>query len=198
MTACVAIIPARGGSRRIYRKNIAMFHGRPIIAYSIETALATGLFDAVIVSTDCQEIADIAQIYGAVALMRDDEYAADAIGTQEVARHAIEALAGLGHIYDYACVIYATAPMMMPEDLHGGLSLLEADLDTDFVISVGDSPLQDAGQWYWGHADNFGINPLVSVNTVMVPIPKERVCDINTSDDWARAETMYRAWKGLS
>lgn len=195
--SAVCIIPARGGSRRIYRKNIAMFHGKPIIAYSIETALATELFDAVIVSTDCQEIAEIAQIYGATALMRGDEYAADAIGTQEVARHAIETLAGLGHTYDHACVIYATAPMMKAEDLYAGLIMLEVDTKTNFVMSVGDSPLQDAGQWYWGNADNFGTEPLISCWTVMVPIPKERVCDINTSDDWARAETMYKKWKEL-
>ncbi len=63
-------------------------------------------------------------------------------------------------------------------------------------MSVGDSPLQDAGQWYWGFAQDFGVDPLISVDTVMVPIPKERVCDINVQSDWDRAEKMYAAWKG--
>lgn len=195
--SAVCIIPARGGSRRIYHKNIAMFMGKPILAYSIETARACNLFDAVIVSTDSQEIAEIAQIYGAVALMRDDEHSNDAVGTQDVARNVLDELAANGHEFKHACVVYATAPMMTPSDLIAGYTELEAS-GADFVMSVGDTPLADAGQWYWGVAEYFGVDPLISTRSVMMPIPKERVCDINVPQDWTKAEVMYKKWKGLS
>jgi N-acylneuraminate cytidylyltransferase len=196
VNARIAIIPARGNSRRIYKKNIALFHGKPIIAYSIETALACNLFDAVIVSTDSQEIADIAQIYGAVALMRDAEHSEDHVGTQDVARNVLDELKENGHAFAYACVIYPTAPMMTPGDLIAGYTEIEAS-GAGFVMSVGDAPLADAGQWYWGVPDYFGVDPLISTRTTMYPIPKERVCDVNHPDDWAQAEAMYKKWKGI-
>jgi len=91
MDKCVAIIPARGGSKRIPRKNIKPFHGKPLIAYSIETALKSKLFDQIIVSTDDEEIADVAKKYGAeVPFIRPKNLADDFTGTADVINHALE------------------------------------------------------------------------------------------------------------
>ena len=107
MSKCVAIIPARGGSKRIPRKNIKDFHGKPLIAYSIEVALKSGLFDEVIVSTDDDEIAKIAIKYGAsVPFIRPKELSDDFTGTGAVVEHTIEFLLNKGEKIDFICTIY--------------------------------------------------------------------------------------------
>lgn len=187
----VAIIPARGGSRRIPRKNVRMFHGKPIICYSIEIARASGLFDLVAVSTDDGEIKDMAIQYGAGVIDRPDPLATDETGTQAVMRHALETFISQ---VDTACCIYATAPLMRIESLKWGLHELDARPDIAYAFSVGYPPLQDAAQFYWGRANAFLIGkPLVWPNVAMIPIPANRVCDINTPEDWTRAEAMYAA-----
>lgn len=188
--SAVCIIPARGGSRRVPGKNHRMFHGQPIIAYSIQAAQASGLFELVVVSTDSDHIGDIAEIYGASVLKRNEEHSADAVGTQAVARHVLEELAASGMEYDLACVIYATAPMLDVEDLKLGHFVLE-DQQAVFAMSVSTQPLADAAQFYWGVTDAFGKTPLVAPRTAMIPIDPARVCDINTEEDWSRAEQMY-------
>lgn len=182
----VAMIPARGGSKRIPRKNIRLFHGKPIIAYSIEVAIASRLFDYVFVSTDDEEIGLIAARHGASVWERDPALADDVTGTQEV---AVEFLRGL-HA-DEACVIYPTAPMLTVQNLAAGYSALCMP-DTQFAFSVGCTPvLHDAGQFYWGHAGSFGYVALWDRWSRMIPIPQERDCDINTPEDWEKAEGMY-------
>ena len=100
--SCVAIIPARGGSKRIPKKNIKLFHGKPLIAYSIEVALKSKLFDKVIVSTDDEEIAKIARSYGAdVPFLRPKELSDDFTGTGAVVNHAIEFLKQNGEKIDF-------------------------------------------------------------------------------------------------
>lgn len=189
----LAIIPARGGSQRIRRKNIKMFHGKPIIQYSIEVAERSGLFDEIIVSTDDEEIAGIANKCGASVIVRPSRLALDQVGTQRVAAHACERWLGDNvKPEDMACVIYATSPLLDEQDLLRGLRALESNRNNDFAFSVGDDPLHDAGQFYWGYAWAFIKNRrLIGERTVMVPISKDRVCDINTPADWARAEVMY-------
>lgn len=194
MTSAVAIIPARGGSRRIPGKNHRLFHGQPIIAYSIQAAQVSGLFDLVVVSTDSDHIGDIAEIYGASVLKRDEEHSADAVGTQAVARNVLEELAASGMKYDLACVIYATAPLMSVEDLKRGMTELE-DQQAVFAMSVGTEPLSDAAQFYLGVASAFGNTPLIDTRTVMIHIDPARVCDINTEQDWQKAEQMYAKLK---
>jgi N-acylneuraminate cytidylyltransferase len=191
----IAIIPARGGSRRIPGKNIRPFHGRPIIAYSIEAAKQTGLFEWILVSTDDAKIRDVAFDCKCGVLERDPAYAVDEVGTQDVARHVLEALQrsrekAFGG-FELTCVIYPTAPLMACVDIHRGLAHLLTHSDTEFAFSVGTEPLADAGQFYWGWSQHFGRRPLISAKTVMVPIDSQRVCDINTEEDWARAEAMY-------
>ena len=182
----VAIIPARGGSKRVPRKNIRPFHGKPIIAYSIEVALASTLFDHVFVSTDSEEVGVIAAQYGASVWERDPMLADDVTGTQEV---AAEVLRGLND--EEACVIYATAPLLSVQDLVAGHSAL-CWLDTQFAFSIGTTPvLHDAGQFYWGRAAAFAHIPLWDRWSRMIPIAPERDCDINTEADWLRAEQMF-------
>ena len=187
----VAIIVARGGSTRIPRKNLRPFFGKPIMAYSIEAAIASRLFDNVIVSTDDDEIAEIAQQFDADVMKRPDRLAQNEIGTQEVMAHAMTIADG----YDMACCIYPTAPMMTPADLIRGWQRLHAP-GTVYTMSVGTDPLQDAGQWYWGHSWAFreGVK-LIEPHTAMIPIPFNRVIDINTQEDWDLAESMYLAWR---
>ncbi len=126
MASRIAIIPARGGSKRIPRKNIKAFHGQPMIGYSIRAAQESGVFDKVIVSTDDEEIADVARGFGAdIPFMRPPELANDHAGTGEVIVHALKWLTAQGQTYDAACCIYATAPFLDPERLKEGWARLQ-------------------------------------------------------------------------
>jgi pseudaminic acid cytidylyltransferase len=205
----VAVIPARGGSRRIPRKNIRSFHGKPIIAYSIEAAKKSGLFQAIYVSTEDSGVADVALDCGAIVIRRPWRLAKDEVGTQEVMRDVLN-----GMSYEYACCIYATAPLMSVSDLRRGFDLIsayevpsspeyrwlreyapiEARRRPVHAISACYPPLQDAAQFYWSKASALlnGV-PYFGTETVLVPIAPERVCDINVEDDWKRAEEMYAA-----
>ncbi|EIK93540.1 N-Acetylneuraminate cytidylyltransferase [Pseudomonas sp. M47T1] len=223
----VAIIPARGGSQRIPRKNLKLFDGQPIIAWSIRTALASGLFDEVVVSTDDDEIAEVARAHGAqVPFRRPANLADHHTGTTAVIQHALQAL---GSAHDLACCIYATAPLLQAWDLLQGLMALQADGDKCFAFSVcsfafpvqralrldgqgGVAPLypefvpmrsqdlapawHDAGQFYWGRRDAWlqGL-PMFAGHSVPVVLPRHRVQDIDTPEDWRRAEYLFAALK---
>ena len=187
----VAVIPARGGSKRIPRKNTRSFHGKPIIAYSIETALASGLFDGgVWVSTEDPWIAELAETYGAGWITRPPflaEIGAPDCGTQAVMRHALGVLEERGYEIKHACCIYATAPLMLAEDLMKGYEILRQG--NMFVYPKGPSNV-DPGQWYWGRTSAFLAN--IPLNeAARLTIPWQRCCDINTESDWLRAEQMY-------
>ena len=132
----LAIIPARGGSKRIPRKNIRVFCGKPIIVWSIEVALASGCFDRVVVSTDDPEIAAVAQAHGAdVPFLRPLVLADDFTTTIPVIAHAILCHEADSEQIEAACCIYATAPFCRAEDLCDGLRLLESD-EVDYVFPV--------------------------------------------------------------
>lgn len=123
----LAIIPARGGSKRIPRKNVAMFCGLPMIAHPIRAARASGLFDDIVVSTDDAEIAEVARQHGAqTPFVRPAELSDDHAGTTPVVLHAIRALQDAGRSYEHVCCIYATAPLLQTDDLLRGYRLLEA------------------------------------------------------------------------
>ena len=133
----VAIIPARGGSKRIPRKNIKLFAGKPILAHSILAAKNSGLFDKVMVSTDDQEIAEVAQKWGAeIPFLRPAHMADDHTVTIDVIQHAVQWLQENGHPYDYACCIYATAPFLRMEDLIKGYELLKRHREKCYAFSV--------------------------------------------------------------
>ena len=133
----IAIIPARGGSKRIPRKNIKSFHGKPIIAYSIEAAIQSGVFDRVIVSTDDSEIADIAREYGAeTPFIRPQELSCDHTATVPVIKHAIEEIESqTGQLIESACCIYATAPFVVPDRIKMAYRILiEGNRDYCFPV----------------------------------------------------------------
>lgn len=144
MFKCVAIIPARGGSKRIPRKNIKLFHGKPLIAYSIEAALQSELFEKVIVSTDDEEIARIAKEYGAeVPFLRPEKLSDDYTGTGAVIKHAVDFLKDKGESFDFVCSIYATAPLIQKEYLLEGFeSLKKSDACMSFSVCSMPFPIQ--------------------------------------------------------
>jgi N-acylneuraminate cytidylyltransferase len=222
----IAVIPARGGSKRIHRKNIRGFCGKPIIAYSIEAAKRTNLFDRVIVSTDDEEIAEISRNLGAdVPFIRPESLADDFTGTNSVTKHAIQWLqANEEDSIDFACCIYATAPFLTNENIAKGFDRLKKSTKS-FVFTVTNYrfPIQrairinsrgevealypenfyarsqdledvyhDAGQFYWGRAQAF-LDDVVTFSEESLPfiLPDYLVQDIDTEDDWKRAEYMY-------
>ena len=219
----VALIPARGGSKRIPRKNIKNFCGKPIIAYSIEAASASKCFDRIVVSTDDEEIASIATHYGAeVPFIRPSELADDFASTIDVVNHGIQALALPTE--SWLCCLYATAPFVKPEDLISARSMfMEQSLDYVFSATEYLFPIQrafrlnhegmcemftpeyfsarsqdlepayhDAGQFYFGKVSAFLRGAAIFHQSVSKPLllPSYRVQDIDTPDDWVRAEQL--------
>lgn len=140
----IAIIPARGGSKRISGKNIKNFCGKPIIAYSIEAAQASGVFDAVVVSTDDPEIRDVATSYGAMApFMRKSSLSDDYTPTVPVIVDAIEQCQALGWDIDYVACVYATGPFILPEDIKMGKKNVSKHKGVySFPVSAHHSPVQ--------------------------------------------------------
>jgi N-acylneuraminate cytidylyltransferase len=136
----IAVIPARGGSKRIPRKNIKPFHGKPMIAWSIEAARESGVFDRIIVSTDDNEIMDIARNWGAeVPFKRPPELSNDYAGTIEVIAHATRWALAEGMKFNAVCCIYATAPFVQALDVAQGLEALESG-DWAYAFSCTDFP----------------------------------------------------------
>lgn len=142
----IAIIPARGGSKRIPRKNIRLFLGKPIIAYSIEAALKSGLFKTVMVSTDDKEIAEIALAYGAsVPFLRSEENANDFAGTFEVIKEVLDKYEELGEKFEKACCIYPCAPFVNVDLLNKAWSKLKSsNFDSVFPVIRYTTPIQRA------------------------------------------------------
>ncbi|MDS9878803.1 pseudaminic acid cytidylyltransferase [Pseudomonas protegens] len=223
----VAIIPARGGSKRISRKNIKEFCGKPMIAWSIEAALKSGCFEQVIVSTDDAEIAEVAVQHGAsVPFMRPAELSDDHTGTTPVVRHAIEWLNLQGSNPQYVCCLYATAPLIDSQDILKGLNALDKE-GGDYAFSVTSYafPIQrairinedgrvdmfnpeyfavrsqdlehayhDAGQFYWGTYAAWLENRVIfGKRSLPIILPRHRVQDIDTLEDWEMAEYLFKA-----
>src|SRR5580693_1050321 len=142
----VAIIPARGGSKRIPRKNIRLFAGKPIIAYSIAAAQKCDLFDRIVVSTDDAEIAAVARDYGAEApFVRPADLSDEHTGTIAVTGHALTWLAENGCNAEIGCCVYATAPFLTAEDLRRGYDLLISSGKTyAFSVTSFEFPIQRA------------------------------------------------------
>lgn len=218
----LAVIPARGGSKRIPRKNIKAFNGKPMIAWSIEAAKSSGLFERIIVSTDDVEIAEVAMQWGAeVPFMRPEELSNEHAGTTPVIAHATQWAIDQGLDVQAVCCIYATAPFVRVDDLRRGWeSLSSGDWDYAFTVTDFAAPifrafketaaggiemfypehfatrsqdlpvaLHDAGQFYWGRpAAWIEGKRIFDQRSKPVMIPRWRVQDIDTPDDWARAE----------
>lgn len=139
----IAIIPARGGSKRIPRKNIKEFLGKPIMAYSIEAALKSKLFDEVMVSTDSEEFATIARNYGAsVPFLRSEETANDFAGTEDVILEVLHMYEKIGVTYDNICCLYSTAPFVTAERLIEGFNFLSDKVDAAISVVEYSFPIQ--------------------------------------------------------
>ncbi len=228
----LAVIPARGGSKRIPRKNIKPFCGKPMIAWSIETAWRSGCFEEVIVSTDDFEIAEIAIAAGAsVPFMRPAELADDHTGTLPVVAHAIKWHANQGRLPEHVCCIYPTAPLLLPESLAQAYERI-VQTGSPFCLGVANfgHPIQralrmsesgsismffteyaktrsqdlvpayhDAGQFCWGTAAAFleGRFPML-MSSAAVVLPRSRVVDIDTAEDWELAEALHTALVAIS
>lgn len=134
--ASIAVITARGGSKRIPRKNIRDFCGKPIIAYSIEAAFSSGVFDEVMVSTDDEEIKEVAKQYGAeVPFMRSEKSSDDYAATTDVLKEVLHEYQKRDRLFDFLCCIYPTAPFVTGRKLREAMQLLEAT-DVDSVVPV--------------------------------------------------------------
>jgi pseudaminic acid cytidylyltransferase len=218
----LAVIPARGGSKRIPRKNIRPFAGKPMIAHPVGCALGSGLFDRVVVSTDDDDIAEVAREYGAeVPFKRPAALSDDHAGTTEVIAHAVQWAVDAGLEPTSVCCIYATAPFVRAEDLAQGRALLESGawqyvfsatrfsfpifrsirtradggiemfFPEHFKTRSQDLPeaLHDAGQFYWGKASAWlEHRRIFDASSTIVALPPWRVQDIDTEEDWERAE----------
>lgn len=227
-----AVIPARGGSKRIPRKNIRPFCGKPMLAWSIEAAQKSGCFDRIIVSTDDAEIAAVALQYGAeIPFMRPDRLSDDYTGTTAVIQHAVEWLIAHGDDVSEACCLYATAPFVTARDLRQGLELLlQSGAEYVFSITSYPFPIQralrvteqgrvalfqpeyadtrsqdleeayhDAGQFYWGTREAWlGAKAIYADHSVPIVLPRYRVQDIDTLEDWERAVWMFEAMRNRS
>ena len=223
----LCVIPARGGSKRIPRKNIKIFNGKPMIAYSIEAALKSNCFDKVIVSTDDDEIIRVAKSYGAeVPFVRPEILANDYAGTLPVIKHAIEWFEQQNTIVTEVCCLYATAPFVQVDAIQKAYQQLQiTKAQYCFTVTSFPFPIQraikvnadnriemlqpehfntrsqdleemyhDAGQFYWGKVKAFKeILPLFSQQASPYVLPQYLVQDIDTPEDWIRAELMYQA-----
>lgn len=223
----LAVLPARGGSKRIPRKNIKPFCGRPMIAWSITAARDAGLFDRIVVSTDDPEIADVASREGAeVPFLRPAALSDDHTPTAPVIAHAVGwAEREIGPL-EAVCCIYAAAPFIDPSDLSRGYALLrETRADFTFPVTSFPFPIQravrlrddgrmemfspehattrsqdleeayhDVGQFYWGAPGAWASgDAIIGPRAAPLVIPRHRAQDIDTPEDWVRAEHMFRA-----
>jgi N-acylneuraminate cytidylyltransferase len=223
----IAVIPARGGSKRIPRKNIKEFFGKPMLAWSIEAAMSSNLFDQIIVSTDDQEIAKVAESLGAnVPFIRPEKISDDFATTTDVIAHAVEWMIEENYSVEAVCCIYATAPFVRFSDLQESYKIFNSGnweyvfTATDFAAPIfrsfkknqenglemlypqffdtrsQDLPeaLHDAGQFYWGIPSAWldGKRIFDQHSTPLI-IPRFRVQDIDTDEDWIRAELMAKS-----
>lgn len=216
----VCLIPARGGSKRVPRKNIKTFHGKPIIFWSIKAAQDSGLFNRIIVSTDDQEISNLVKSYGAeVPFLRPSHLADDHTPTIDVIKHAITEL----EITEPVCCLYATAPFVSADDLKKASELLSKDIDFVMPITSFPSPIErslmidgnnqlkmknenlyftrsqdlqeywhDVGMFYWGNFYSWlrVSNPFEGTVLPLI-IPRIKAQDIDTLEDWEQAETLF-------
>ena len=228
----ICVIPARGGSKRIPRKNIKKFNGKPIIAYSIEAALASSCIDQVIVSTDDQEISEVAKEYGAqVPFIRPEKLSTDYIATNPVISHAVEWMETHGNPIDAVCCLYATAPFVQTYAISDAYENFN-NLKADFCFSVTSFPFpiqralkieknnkvgmfypehlntrsqdlqeayHDAGQFYWGTKQAFNSDTSI-LSEIVIPyiLPRYLVQDIDTLEDWKRAEIMHKVMQKMN
>ncbi|MDA7733963.1 pseudaminic acid cytidylyltransferase [Candidatus Pelagibacter sp.] len=225
MNLCV--IPARGGSKRIPKKNIKFFCGKPIILWSIEEAIKSKCFEKIIVSTDDEEIANLVKSHGIdVPFMRPKELSDDYTETIPVIAHAIRHQIKHNQSPSKVCCIYAAAPFIRANDLKLCFEKLDnCGAEFTFPATSYAYPIQrsfrinknqraemfqpkhsnsrsqdleeayhDAGQFYWGKVNAWlENNSIINENASPILLPRYRVQDIDTPEDWQKAEIMFKA-----
>ena len=226
MSKALCIIPARGGSKRIPGKNIKDFLGKPIIAYSIETALNSGVFHEVMVSTDCEEIKKVSQSFGAaVPFLRSERASDDFASTLDVVKEVLDCYSRLELQFESICVLYPTAPLAQVNHLKKGFKLLD-EYNAVMPVSEFSYPVlraltlnhgvanykwiefsvsrsqdlqklyHDAGQWYWLKETSIKNNTTFPEKTYGMILNPNEVQDIDTFDDWSLAELKYLRMNG--
>jgi len=217
----IAIIPARGGSKRIPRKNIKVFNGKPIIAWAILAAQESKLFDYIVVSTDDDEIKKVSESFGAVVpFIRPAHLSDDHTPTVPVISHAVVEMDRIYQTVEFACCIYPCTPLLLASDLIKGFDMLKST-EVDFVYPVVEYPhsifrsmrksengkmefiypqyeltrtqdlektFHDSGQFYWGKAKAWRSLKKMHTDALGMEIPSYRAVDIDTEDDWKKAE----------
>lgn len=219
----LAVIPARSGSKRIPGKNVRPFRGKPMLAWSIDVAQQSGLFDRILVSTDDPAIAQLARSCGAEApFVRPQALASDTAPTKPVIAHAVQWCIDNGSSPTAACCIYPCAPGLQASDLQAALDLLQST-QAAFAYPVAQYPhpvqralrrlpdghmqffdprheltrtqdlepaWHDCGQFYWGTLAGWLGEGGMHSSGVGLPLPHWRIVDIDTPDDWQRAELL--------
>lgn len=218
----LCIIPARGGSKRIPRKNVKPFLGKPMLAYPIEAALRTGLFDEVMVSTDDEEIAEVARQYGAkVPFMRSAETANDYATLADVLHEVLDSYEKTGQIFENMCCILATTPMLQSQDISNGYTkLIESEFSTIVPIVQFSYPILRAFKMEDNGAISYNWPEYAKSRSQDLPcayhdsgtfywhkvnvwktgkltrggiiVSEESVQDIDTEQDWKMAELKYK------
>lgn len=222
----LCIIPARGGSKRIPRKNVKPFLGKPMLAYPVEAALSTGLFDEVMVSTDDEEIATVARQYGAsVPFMRSAATANDYATLADVLREVLGNYERMGRQFDNMCCVLATSPMLLPEDISSGYEKLIASSFSSIIPIVkfsypilrsfkmegngtisynwpeyAKSRSQDLPEAYHDSGTFYWHKVDLWLSGAIsrggVVVSEETVQDIDTPEDWKIAELKYKLLRG--
>lgn len=222
----LAVVPARGGSKRIPRKNIRPFLGVPLLARCIGILQQSAVFDRIVVSTDDAEIADVARDAGAeVPFWRPRDLADDYAGTLPVVAHAIEQVVAAGVVPELVCCAYPAAVLVVPMDYERATAMLDQpEIAYVFTATSFPYPIQralrqlshggcamfqpehretrsqdlehayhDAGQFYVGRPEAWRSGlPMFTHQSRMLLLPRHRVQDIDTEEDWRRAELLYR------
>ena len=224
----VAVIPARGGSKRLPKKNIMEFYGKPMIAWTIEAALDSKLFDLVLVSTDCEEIASVSRASGATVPFLRINHADDFSTVSEATIGALEQLKNYnGKSYETVVQLMANCPLRSSNSIHEQIMAFEGDENGYSLLSgfkygmfnpwwahekKGEGRFQkvlnytntntrsqdlpeayhDAGQFYWGKTDAFiEQKAIFAAHSRALVLPRKRVQDIDTPEDWEFAEALY-------
>jgi len=228
-TKSVAIIPARGGSKRIYKKNIKKFLGTPIICRVIEKLISFDMFDGIIVTTDDDEIINVVKKYEDVTvLIRPHDLSDDYATTLEVISHAVKSINDREFFPEYICCIYPCAVFLKKEDLLDGLQkLYDNEVNFTYPVTEYAHPIQraitmdgngfismydpkyelirtqdlnktyhDVGQFYWGTSESWLRNDRLHSNAAGICVPSERYIDIDTENDWVRAEKYFECYEG--
>jgi pseudaminic acid cytidylyltransferase len=225
----IAVIPARGGSKRIPRKNIKLFHGLPVIAYAIKAAKECGVFSEIFISTDDEEIAEVAESFGAtIPWLRSKNLSDDHTTTVSVMQDAVHKLKSKVNNLENVCCIYPVTPLLKPNFISQGLQILKMG-NWDYVLSASraETPPErffslnaasrvdmhfpereltrtqdfvpsyhDSGQFYWGRKSSWESGlPIFSSASTIIEIPNELSVDIDTMDDWHRAERLFEIQK---